>query len=178
LPRGAGATAAPRHAHGLCLRADAGRARRAYGDPARHREELDQAQSHASKEVSRRMRYRDPTLRETLAGAYVMGTLPRRAAARFERLMAEDPALGALVAAWRERWGPLEGMAPPVAPPDRVWQAVAREIEAAPARTSALAVRPAPSETRWWDRIAVWRGLAFGASALAAASLALYVAAP
>ena len=124
------------------------------------------------------MKYSDPTLRETLAGAYVMGTLPRRAAARFERLMADDPALGVMVTAWRERLAPLDATAALVEPPARVWRAVAREIEASPARMAAIAIPAATDTPRWWDRVAIWRGLAFGALALAAASLALYVAVP
>jgi anti-sigma-K factor RskA len=120
------------------------------------------------------MKYDDPRLRERLAGAYVMGTLPRRAAARFERLMAEDPALGALVAEWQGRLAPLDATAPPVEPPARVWRAVERRI-AAPA--AAPSTRAAPRRMPWWDLLPLWRGLAFGAMAVAAA-LALYVAVP
>ena len=115
------------------------------------------------------MKYDDPRLRDLLAGAYVMATLPRRARARFERLMAADPALARLVAEWQERLAPLDATAPPVEPPPTVWRAVER----------ALGPPSAAGEARagWWERLALWRGLAFGALAVAAALL-LYVAVP
>lgn len=120
------------------------------------------------------MKYDDPRLREHLAGAYVMQTLPRRAAARFERLMASDPTLGALVAEWQERLAPLDATAAPVEPPPRVWRAVEREIAAPALAPAARAeIRRAP----WWDLLPLWRSLAFGAMA-AAAALALYIALP
>jgi anti-sigma-K factor RskA len=120
------------------------------------------------------MKYDDPRLRDILAGAYVMATLPRRAAARFERLMAEDPSLGALVEEWRERLAPLDATAPPVEPPARVWRAVEAEI-AAP---GPLPIRqPVAQPSRWWDWLPLWRGLALGAMA-ATAALLLYITVP
>jgi anti-sigma-K factor RskA len=118
------------------------------------------------------MKYDDPRLRDILAGAYVMETLPRRAAARFERLMANDPALGALVEEWRERLAPLDATVTPVEPPTRVWRAIERQI-AAPTPIH----RPVPQRTPWWDWLPLWRGLALGAMA-AAAALLLYIAVP
>jgi anti-sigma-K factor RskA len=120
------------------------------------------------------MKYDDPRLREILAGAYVMATLPRRAAARFERLMAADPSLAVLVEDWRQRLAPLDATAAPVEPPARVWRAIEREI-APPAPI--LLSQPAPQRTPWWDLLPLWRGLAFGAMA-AVAALLLYIAVP
>lgn len=118
------------------------------------------------------MKYDDPRLRDILAGAYVMETLPRRAAARFERLMADDPALGALVEEWRERLAPLDATASPIEPPARVWRAIEREIPAPAPIRQATAQR-----TPWWDWLPLWRGLALGAMA-AAAALLLYITVP
>ncbi len=118
------------------------------------------------------MNYADPRLRDMLAGEYVMATLPRRARARFERLMAADPALARLVGEWQERLMPLDATADPVAPPPQIWRA----IESA---TGAAVVAAARPERRggshsWWNFLPLWRGLAFGAMA-AAAALALFV---
>ena len=120
------------------------------------------------------MNYDDPRLRDILAGAYVMATLPRRAAARFERLMAADPSLAALVEDWRQRLAPLDATAAPVEPPARVWRAIEREI-APPAPV--LVREAAPQRTSLWNLLPLWRGLAFGAMAVAAALL-LYIAVP
>ena len=46
------------------------------------------------------MNYGDPTLRDHLAAEYALGTLRGRARRRFERLMAEDAGLRALVEAF------------------------------------------------------------------------------
>ena len=46
------------------------------------------------------MKYDDPELRERLAAEYVLGTMPSRSRRRFERLMAGDPALARIAAAW------------------------------------------------------------------------------
>ena len=70
------------------------------------------------------MNYRDPKLRDLLAGEYAMGLLPSRARARFERLMADDDELARLVADWQERLAPIDGTAPPVAPPRRAWRSI------------------------------------------------------
>ena len=45
-------------------------------------------------------RYRDPALRERLAGEYVLGTLSPRVQARMSRLMARDPDWWQ----WIEQW--------------------------------------------------------------------------
>jgi anti-sigma-K factor RskA len=118
------------------------------------------------------MKYDDPRLRDLLAGAYVMATLPRRARARFERLMAADPALVRLVAEWQERLAPLDVTAPPVEPPPEIWRAVERAL----GPTGAAAPHREATEG-WWERLALWRGLAFGALA-AAAALVVYIAVP
>ena len=114
------------------------------------------------------MNYRDPKLRNLLAGEYAMGLLPPRARARFERLMAGDAELARLVADWRERLAPVDQTAPPVAPPRRIWRAVEQgtlqRSFPAPTRSASLL-----------QSLAFWRGFAGAATAVAAA-LVLYVA--
>jgi anti-sigma-K factor RskA len=115
------------------------------------------------------MRYDDPKLRELLAGEYALGLLPRRARARFERLMAGDAALRRLVGDWQERLAPLDGGAATAAPSPRVWQAIERQIGGTPAPSRSTPPR------RLLDRMPFWRGWAVAATALAAVLL-VYVA--
>jgi anti-sigma-K factor RskA len=107
------------------------------------------------------MNYRDPKLRDLLAGEYAMGLLPRRARARFERLMASDAELQRLVADWQERLAPIDGTAPAVAPPRRIWRAIEQG-------TLQRSFQP-PEGTGWLRSLAFWRGLAGAAAAVAAA---------
>jgi anti-sigma-K factor RskA len=113
------------------------------------------------------MRYDNPELRERLAAQYLLGTMPGRARRRFERLMADDPALARLVGDWADRLSPLDDATPAVEPPAYVWRAVERRTGTAPANS--------PPWREWFDSLMLWRGLAL-AGGLAAAALALYLA--
>jgi anti-sigma-K factor RskA len=113
------------------------------------------------------MRYDTPELRERLAEDYVLGTMPRRAQRRFERLMSADMELARMVGDWVDRLAPLDLATPPVEPPAHVWQAIERQIGET---TAAL-----PVLRRWFQSLAFWRALAL-ASSLATAALVLYVA--
>jgi len=112
------------------------------------------------------MRYDNRELRERLAAEYILGTLPNRSRRRFERLIAEDPALATVVAHWADRLAPLDTAAPPEEPPARVWRAVE-------ARTT-LRAAPAAVAHRWPASLAFWRGLAVAACS-AAAALIVYI---
>lgn len=101
------------------------------------------------------MRYRNPGLRDKLAAEYVLGTLRGRARARFEALMHYDPALRGLVTQWEGRLAPLAHAASDIAPPARVWDALSK-------RLAGDARRP-----RWWESLALWRGLATTGAAVA-----------
>lgn len=72
--------------------------------------------------------YKHPQLREKLASEYVIGTLRGRARARFQSLMRYDPGLRQIVAEWEARLTPLAVAAGEIAPPTRVWRAVAQRI--------------------------------------------------
>ncbi len=114
------------------------------------------------------MRYDDPELRRRLAGEYVLGTMPSRTRRRFARLIRDDPALAALVAAWEARLAPLDATTPPIAPPARVWRAIERRIAVElPTAVPALG-------RRWVRSLALWQGIAAGAAAICVA-LALYL---
>ena len=72
--------------------------------------------------------YKNAELRDRLASEYVIGTLRGRARARFQSLMRYDPALRWIVAEWEARLTPLAVAAGEIAPPTRVWRAVAQRI--------------------------------------------------
>ncbi len=112
------------------------------------------------------MRYDDPTLRDRLAGEYVLGTMPAGARRRFERLMRDDATLTALVGAWEARLAPLDEATEAVAPPDRLWRAIDRRVgPGAPARRR---------RRGFW----FWRELATGAAAASLALILFFALAP
>jgi anti-sigma-K factor RskA len=101
----------------------------------------------------------DPQERELLAGEYVLGTLEARLAAAVTAALPGDAPLRAAVAGWEARLAPLSRLALPEAPPADLWDRIEAGLPGA-----ATAVRPAPAR----PRLALWRGWAFGATALAA----------
>ena len=104
------------------------------------------------------MNYSDPKLRSILAGEYVLGTMPMRTRARFERLMRFDAGLACLVGDWAERLGTIDATAPAAAPPSRVWTAIEARTMTAAAKSTGFS-------------FPFWRGLALGSAAVAAALL-------
>lgn len=96
--------------------------------------------------------YKSPELREKLAAEYVVGTLRGRARARFQALLRYDPELRQIVAEWEARLTPLSAAASEIAPPARLWQAIARRIAGAK-----------PGGAR--PGFAFWRGLAVTSTA-------------
>ncbi|SFD39992.1 anti-sigma factor [Massilia yuzhufengensis] len=108
---------------------------------------------------------------DELAGEYVLGTLAASGRREVEAAMAQDPELCAAVASWEARLLPLTQVAEPVDPTPQLWQRIARSIGAE---------RPlaAPSSSRWWNRLDLWRGLAGAGFAAAAIMAAVLVQAP
>lgn len=110
---------------------------------------------------------RDPEDGRLTAAEYVLGVLDadqRRAA---EQRIARDMVFAREVAFWEERLGGLADAVPSVAPPRNGWA----RIEAA----IASAGGPEKQRQGLWQSLAFWRGLAIGASALAAACLAALI---
>jgi anti-sigma-K factor RskA len=114
------------------------------------------------------MRYDDPELRERLAAEYVVGTMPRLARQRLERLIAEDAGMAQLVAQWTERFAPIDETTPEIGPTSRVWRDIERRLPIAPAPAE-------PKQKGWFRSLAIWRGIAAAASAAAATAI-LYLA--
>jgi anti-sigma-K factor RskA len=82
-----------------------------------------------------------PERLERLAREYVLGTLTGRARRRFERLLAEAPLAGRVVARWQERFDVLAAGVPPLQPRDEVWHGLQQRLFAPP--------REAPAPGLW-----------------------------
>ena len=76
------------------------------------------------------MNYNKPQLRQMLAAEYALGTLAGPARRRFQRLLADDPALRRDVAWWEGRLHALHGGIAPVRPRAQVWQEIQLRLAA------------------------------------------------
>lgn len=111
------------------------------------------------------MDYSRPALADRLAAAFVLGTLRGPARRRFEALLPAHPALRTAVAAWQGRLVPLSTSVAPVEPPAAAWAGIEATLFGT-ANATATATPPTP----WWQRLALWRGIA-GLSTAAAVAL-------
>ena len=97
--------------------------------------------------------YKSPELRDRLAAEYVVGTLRGRARARFQSLLRYDPDLRRVVGEWEARITPLALAAGEIAPPARLWPALA------------LRIGGTARGAGWTSSLAFWRGLAVTSTA-------------
>ena len=116
------------------------------------------------------MDYARAPLADALAAQYVAGTLRGAARRRFENLLPGHPALRAAVHDWQERLLPLSAAVEPVTPPASVWQHLERRLWPADAAA-------APAPVRWWQQLALWRGVSAFAT-VAALGLVVLLATP
>lgn len=115
--------------------------------------------------------------RDAEAAEYVVGTLAIAERRAFERDMAADPALARAVRDWEARLDPLAEAVAPVEPGADLWSAIRRAIGGQDgARESGAEIVDLARHAALRRSRSTWRGVAVGASALAA-MLALYVAA-
>jgi anti-sigma-K factor RskA len=96
------------------------------------------------------MDYGRADLAEALAAEYVAGTLRGPARRRFEALLPAHPVLRAAVHEWEQRLMPLTVVVEPQFPRAEVWQRIERQLWP----DSAAVAAP-----RWWQRLALWRGV-------------------
>lgn len=126
--------------------------------------------------------HRYPGLVDRLAGEYAVGVLRGGARRRLEALAAQDAAIRTAIAGWQARLSALPELVPPVAPPQRAWQAIERTLgltdtthspagEANSSRTTSRIAATRERHQRWFESLAFWRGwsLAATGAALAAA---------
>ena len=118
----------------------------------------------------------EPTDDDAVSMDFALGALDGPALRAAELRLRRDPAFAADVARWQADLGPLVAAIVPVAPPAATWAAIERELFRGPVTTAAPAASPvartAGAALGWW------RGLAFGASAVAAIALALLTLRP
>ena len=100
------------------------------------------------------------------AAEYVLGVLDARERRRCELRALRDPAFAREVAFWEERLGGLAQGIRPVPPPADAWARIEAVLGVDANATERSGV---------WQSLAFWRGLALGASALAAACLAALI---
>jgi len=99
--------------------------------------------------------------RDELAGEYVLGTLSAEERAEVQRRLPNEPELQAAVDAWERRLLELTDLAPSHQPSAQLWQRIERSV--------AQHIAPVATDTSWWNRLSLWRGLS--AAGLAATLL-------
>lgn len=106
---------------------------------------------------------------DLLAAEYVLGTLDAAQARELATRADKDASVRAAIAAWEERLAPLGRVGAPVTPPPALWQRIA---------VSAGLHHPPPASqpslfARAWQSLLLWRTVAGGSLALAAAFAAV-----
>lgn len=100
---------------------------------------------------------------------YVLGVLDADERAAVKREIAADPRVAAEVARWQQHLLPWIEDVPAATPPEGVWTRIQNVIDSgstAPQRASKPVARDG-----WWNSLALWRGFAFGAAAVAVACI-------
>ncbi|MFO1236063.1 MAG: anti-sigma factor [Alphaproteobacteria bacterium] len=105
---------------------------------------------------------------DLLAAEYVLGVQAADERAATARRAGTDAAFAALVAAWEARLVPLSEAVSPADVPAHLWPAIERRLGWQAAQGGAPR-----KPLSLWNSVGLWRGLAFGSSALAAGALAL-----
>jgi anti-sigma-K factor RskA len=97
---------------------------------------------------------------DALVGHYIVGTLRGPARRRFERAMANEPAVAARVNYWLQRANLKPSAAQAVQPSPSVWKRISSDLNLSAYRTP------------WYERMNFWRNWAYAATA----ALVLFVA--
>ena len=121
------------------------------------------------------MDYSHSELADRLAAEYAAGTLRGGARRRFEALLPAHPLLRESLRRWHDRLMPLTLAVEPIEPPPGLWPKIEARIGGA--GNAAAAQAATRKEPGWWERLALWRGLAAFAT-VAAVGLAVLLATP
>lgn len=92
---------------------------------------------------------------DELAGEYVLGTLTAQQRNEVRLRLAHEPELRAAIDAWEQRLLDLTDQVEPQAPSELLWRRIERSANHA--NTRPATTQPA---TSWWNKLALWRGLA------------------
>lgn len=106
---------------------------------------------------------------------YVLGVLDADARAAIEREIAADPHAAAEVARWQRYLLPLAEDIPDSVPPGHVWARIQDRIGHAQPASRTTITR---ERNGWWNSLALWRGFAFGAAAVAVACIVALIVLP
>lgn len=116
----------------------------------------------------------DPEPEDLRYAEYVLGVLDADTRAAVEREIASDPRAAAEVARWQRCLLPLAEDIPASQPPAHVWARIESTLGVQPARVESTR----PARPAWWTRLALWRGLALGATAVAVACIIALIVLP
>lgn len=105
-----------------------------------------------------------PDDRDQLAAEYALGTLAGADLARARALAASDPGFRAEIGRWSGRLSPLLEEVQSATPPESLWSRIDQQL--------GFVAAPGANVIQLRRRVGIWRGVAAGATALAA-SLAL-----
>ncbi|BAN26990.1 anti-sigma factor [Caballeronia insecticola] len=92
---------------------------------------------------------------------YALGVLDAQERQAFEAAVSRDAALERTLEAWQRRFAPLAEDIRAVAPPERVWTRIRRDLGFMSAQPGTAARK------NWWDSLSLWRWLTMGASVAA-----------
>ena len=110
-----------------------------------------------------------PAERDELAAEYALGVLDGEALVRARGLAASDPDFRADVARWSGQLAPLLDDVPAIAPPAQTWPIIDAAIGRPPQASNVVYLN---------RRVNLWRGIAAGATALAASLAIVLVTQP
>ena len=102
---------------------------------------------------------------QRLAADYVLGTLRAPGRREVQQRLPHDAELREAVAFWEARLQPLTGLVTPAEPSSAVWQRI--ETSLLPHRQPVPAPARPNAWRRWWDNVALWRGVALAGVAAA-----------
>ncbi|SAL76193.1 Anti-sigma-K factor rskA [Caballeronia peredens] len=92
---------------------------------------------------------------------YALGVLDAQERQAFEADVARDAALQRTLETWQRRFAPLAEDTRAIAPPERVWTRIRRDL-------GFMSPQPgAGARKNWWDSVSLWRWLTMGASVAA-----------
>ncbi|MBM5456415.1 anti-sigma factor [Pseudomonas sp. P66] len=95
---------------------------------------------------------------DALASEYVLGTLQAEQRIEVQKRLAQDTELRSAVDAWEQRLYPLTELVEAQSPTPRLWERIERSVNSIERQAPRATAAAQPNS--WWNRLALWRGLA------------------